>query len=737
MDEWGHQQAFRIVRPATRRYAFRSPAQKAVPMCCCRSHRDSTLFGLSRSEINHCLAGELPIRRRDWLAAAGSAAAFLCAAPALAAAKLYGTAVSYDYLSSGVLKGSQTTVRLPDGSLDVHFEFTDRGRGPKVHSTIAVDGAGLISKLHTTGYNYLRVTVDERFSAGGSTATWTNAAERETQHSASPRFYVSMDGTPEEGAILVRAALRAHNGSVELWPSGLTRVAAVTTLSVSAGARAKRVTMYEATGLDFSPVSCWLDDAGELFMAGSTWGAVIQRGWSPVLQQLIGAQNARVTELGKRIAQSLPQRAGTAIAITNVTLFDSEAGAAVPNATVILHGDKVAAVGGSEMSVPSDARRIDGTGKTLLPGLWNSHMHLDASFGPRLLAEGVTTIRDPGNAPEYIAKTKAQFESGELVGPRVIIAGLMDGTGKYTAPIGTTTATADQAIAQVREWNELGAVQIKIYSSMDPALVPVIVKEAHGLGMRVSGHIPAGMIAQDAVHDGYDEIQHVNFLFLNFMPDTKDRTQTPVRLTATAERAGTIDLQSGAVKEFIALLKAKDIVSDPTVGIFYTDAMTRTGDIASTGFGEIADWLPPQVRRTLTTGGLPMGPGLDAKYRASAKAFLDMVALLHANDIRIVAGTDDILPGFDLVHELELYAQAGIPNAQVLQTATIVPARVMRMDGTLGSLRPGKLADAIVVHGDPLANVAQLRSVGTTIKGGVMYDTRALYATAGVNAPAV
>jgi imidazolonepropionase-like amidohydrolase len=313
----------------------------------------------------------------------------------------------------------------------------------------------------------------------------------------------------------------------------------------------------------------------------------------------------------------------------------------------------------------------------------------------------------------------------------------MDGTGRYTAPIGTTTASPQEAIEQVQAWKKLGAVQIKIYSSMDPKLVPVIVAEAHRLGMRVSGHIPAGMLAQDAVHAGYDEIQHVNFLFLNFMPDTKDHTQTPLRLTATAERAGTIDLQSQPVKDFIALLKAKDIVSDPTVAVFSSDTLTRTGDIASTGLGEIADWLPVQVRRTLTTGGLPMGPGLEAKYRASAKAYLDMVMLLHSNGIRMVAGTDDLLPGLDLVRELELYSEAGIPNPRVLQLATIAPARVMQMDEQLGSLRPGKQADAILVWGDPLADMSQLRRVGTTIKGGVMYDTRALYATAGIRAPAL
>ncbi len=149
----------------------------------------------------------------------------------------------------------------------------------------------------------------------------------------------------------------------------------------------------------------------------------------------------------------------------------------MPNATVVISGEKIVAVGGPETTLPADARRIDGSGQTLLPGLWNSHMHLDASFGPRLFAEGVTTIRDPGNAPEYIAKTQAQFAAGELIGPRVIIAGLMDGTGKYTAPIGTTTARPGEAVEQVRSWKKTGAVQIKIYSSMSPQLVPVIVKK--------------------------------------------------------------------------------------------------------------------------------------------------------------------------------------------------------------------------------------------------------------------
>jgi imidazolonepropionase-like amidohydrolase len=363
-------------------------------------------------------------------------------------------------------------------------------------------------------------------------------------------------------------------------------------------------------------------------------------------------------------------------------------------------------------------------------------MHMDESYGPRLLAEGVTTVRDPGNEPKYIAKLKAQHESGELAGPRILIAGLIDGGGKYTAPIGTNATDAASARAQVRAWKELGAVQIKLYSSFDPALVPDAVAEAHALGMRVSGHIPAGMLAEDAVRQGFDEIQHVNFLFLNFMPDVAAQTQTPVRLTAPAERAGTIDLTSPPVRAFIALLKERGTVSDPTVSIFYGDAYQRNGDLASSGFAEIAEWLPPQVRRGLLSAALPVPPGKDAAFRASGDAYLKMVALLHENGIPIVAGTDDVLPGFDTIRELELYVKAGLSPAAALQAATIVPARVMKLDASLGSVEAGKIADLIIVDGNPLDDISQLRRVHTVVKGGVMYDSRALYASAGVTAPA-
>jgi imidazolonepropionase-like amidohydrolase len=703
-------------------------------MCLCAAHRHSLSFGLPRPEkVHRCGAGELPMPRRDWLKLAGAGAAALGGFPSRVAAALYGKPVRYEFVSSGVVKGSQTTVSLPDGALDVRFEFIDRGRGPKTHSRITFDKRGFITSLTTTGYSYYKMSVDERFTAGKGKAVWRNAAEREDRIATEPRYYVSIDGSPEELAALARALLRA-GGAVPLWPAGEATIKRVRTISVSSGSLTKSVTLYEIAGLDFTASTVWLAPDGSLFMSGSQWGAVVPAGWHAVLPQLFAAQDQRAADNGKLIAATLPQRVGSAIAIEGCALFDAEAGTLVPNASVLLKGDRVVAVGDGSLPVPSDARRIPGAGKTLLPGLWNMHTHMDVSFGPRLLAEGITTVRDPGNEPNYISKMQKQFESGELVGPRILIAGLLDGTGKYTAPIGITTATQAEAAEHVREWKRHGAVQVKLYSSLDPAIVPAIVKEARVQGMRVSGHIPAGMLAQDAIEAGFDEIQHVNFLFLNFMPDIKNRTQTPVRLTAAVERAGTIDLNSAEVRSFLALMKERDIVSDPTVTIFHQSAYQRPRDLASSGFGEIADWLPPQVRRGLLAGSFPVPPGKDAAYRASGDAFLKMIAMMHETGIRIVAGTDDVLVGFDTVRELELYAKAGLTPAAALQTATIVPARVMKLDDTLGSLKPGKIADAIIVHGNPLEDISQLRRVGTTIKGGVLYDARALYATAGVKA---
>ena len=192
------------------------------------------------------------------------------------------------------------------------------------------------------------------------------------------------------------------------------------------------------------------------------------------------------------------------------------------------------------------------------------------------------------------------------------------------------------------------------------------------------------MTAERAVRAGYDEIQHMNMLFLNFMFDRVPDTRTPARLTAVADGAAELDFDDPKTKDFIALLASKRITVDPTLQLFENLIVDRAGNMA-TAYAPIADRLPPTVRRGLLEGGLPVTPEKEPRYRESFAAMLRMLAELHEAGVPIVAGTDS-LGGFALMRELELYVKAGIPAPEVLQhgdarrRARGGPGRAARLD---------------------------------------------------------
>ena len=270
---------------------------------------------------------------------------------------------------------------------------------------------------------------------------------------------------------------------------------------------------------------------------------------------------------------------------------------------------------------------------------------------------------------------------------------------------------------------------LKIYSSIKPELVPVLTKYAHERGLRVSGHIPAGMRAEQAIDAGYDEIQHANMLFLNFMPDVTD-TRTPARFTEVAKRATDVDTAWQEVRDFINKLRDRRIVVDPTLAIFENMFTARQG-VVSPAYAAIADRMPPQVRRYFLTGGLPVPPGMDVQYRASFQRMVQFIGELHRSGVTIVAGTD-AMAGFTLHRELELYAKAGIPNADVLRIATLVPAQILKREHDLGTIEAGKLADFILVDGNPLQNISDIRKVSRVVKDGKVYVPAEIYGELGV-----
>ena len=648
------------------------------------------------------------------------------AVPALPA-EVPASAVLHSVLMSGNAAGTQATWRDADGKVHVFFEFNDRGRGPKIWTEITSGADGIPTSLVNTGVDYLKGPVEERFGIAGGKASWKNKAEH-GEHDAAKAFYSSMYGPPEELAALARALLAAGR-PLPLLPDGEARIERIGERRVDAGGSSLAVTQYQITGLDFSPTTIWLDAERKLFATGGMWFMVIRKGWEGARDTVLDAQrqaeNRRAAELARRLAH----RPSGDLVIHDANLFDPETVTIRPAQTIVISGERIKSVAPSTEADRRASGALDASGKTVIPGLWDMHAHVSGNDGLLNLAAGVTTVRDLANDTEELEARRARIEKGEEIGTRIVAAGFMDGPGPYQGPTKVLVSTPEEVRAAVERYASLGYPQIKMYSSIKPELVPVIIAEAHQRGMRVSGHIPAGMTAAECVKLGFDEIQHANFLALNFMPDVKE-TRTPARFTEPARRTADLDVDSPEVRAFLSLLKDRSVALDPTLSVFESMFTDRPGEVPA-GNADVFKRLPAQVRRGMLTGGLPVPEGMDGRYRQSFATMLKLVGAAYRAGIPVESGTD-ALAGFSLLRELELHVQAGIPSAEVLRAATLGAARIMRRDRDLGTVAPGRLADLAIVDGDPLKNIGDIRRVGTTIKGGVVYRSDELYQALGV-----
>jgi imidazolonepropionase-like amidohydrolase len=624
----------------------------------------------------------------------------------------------YTVLMSTNTAGSQVVTTHGDETT-VDFEYNDRGRGPKTHTVTRVDERGIPVSVVTTGNDYYKVAIEERLTTSDK-VTWKNTSD--SGEGEPGAFYASMYGPPDEVAMLVRAALKA-GGTLPLHPGGTATVRKAGEENL----HGTHVTAYEIGGLGFAPFEIWLDDDLNLFGNVSAWSSTIREGFEADVKKLIDAQDvrtrARDAERAKKLAVA-PVR----VIVVNARVFDPRTLTLSEPTTVITQGNRIASVG--QDSPYSAAEFIDAKGGVLLPGLWDMHVHITGIEGLLHIAAGVTSARDLGNDSDTVLDLKQKIDSGQLIGPRLVLAGLIDGRGPFQGPTNLLVDNEEEGKKAIDFLVGRKYEGLKIYSSIKPELVPFLTKYAHEHGLRVSGHIPAGMRAEDAVDAGYDEIQHINMLMLNFMPDVKD-TRTPARFTEPAKRGADLDLNSAEVRAFIEKLRAKGTVIDPTATAFESMFTSRVG-VPSPSYAMVMDRFPPQVRRFFLAGGLPVPEGMDERYRASFAKMLELIGALYRAGVTIVAGTDD-LAGFTLHREMELYAQAGIPPAEILRMATLLPTQILKREKDLGTIEPGKLADFIIVDGDPTKNISDIRKVVRVVKDGKVYDPKAIYRELGVN----
>ena len=625
--------------------------------------------------------------------------------------------------------GTQTVQIDPGGAVGAEYSFNDRGRGDHIIATWKLDAAGVPIEYEGRGNDYMKAPIEEHFEIKDGKASWKNRSEKGEQAAANNKaFYLPMNGPPEFTGVLARALLKAPNRKLALLAAGEASIEEAGKTKTAKG----ELTEYRITGLGFIPQSIWLDHDGGTAASISSWFSVVSAQSEAAMAQLQTAQQETDGAWSRRVAHETAHIPKGDLVIRNARLFDPRDLSVTPGSSVLVRGDRIVRVGlDGDIKPSANAEIIDARGRFLMPGLWDNHQHFsDSGDGALDLANGVTSARDMANDTDTFLQRVARYDDGSELGPRVLKAGIIDGTGELAGPTRMRVDTAEQAIQDVDWYADHGYVQMKIYSSIKPELVPIIADRAHARGMRVSGHVPAFMSARQFVEGGADEIQHLNFIELNFLfPEVKE-TRNRDRFIKVAERAREFTPEKPEVREFISFLKNHHTVLDPTMNVF--EALFCGDPSAVTpGLEDIVPRFPAQVRRAMLSGALEVPADKAAAYREAFPAMLRLLKALYDAGVTIIPGTD-ALSGYTLHYELELYVRAGIPAPEVLRMATLTPALVMGVNKDRGVIAAGKLADMVLVDGDPAQNIRDIRNITTVLKGGKVYDPVAIEKALGI-----
>jgi imidazolonepropionase-like amidohydrolase len=413
------------------------------------------------------------------------------------------------------------------------------------------------------------------------------------------------------------------------------------------------------------------------------------------------------------IGRSVPPERQGSFAIMGARLVDATGAAPVEDSVVIVRDGRITTVGSrGTFAVPKGMPIVDAKGQTLLPGLWEMHIHASGvEFGPALLAAGITTARDCGGEFDFLVAARDAVEKRGAVGPRLLLAGLVD-SGGLKAFGHVTADTVEEGRAVVDRYHAAGFEQIKLYTFLKPEVVKAIATEAHRLGMTVTGHVPQALNAFEGVEAGMDQINHLNYVSSMMRPAGGGR--------------GAIDVNSDAALRAIQFFRDHQTVVDPTAGWGEMAAHSKEVDVGSFEPG-IAK--APFVLETKFRG---MGATTTAdQMRTRTAQTLAVIGALHKAGVIIVPGSDTGLVGYGLHRELELYVEAGMTPLEAIQSATIVSARAMKLDRDSGSIEVGKRADMILVDGDPLTNIGDLRKVSRVIVKGRVFDPAKLWQSVG------
>ena len=617
----------------------------------------------------------------------------------------------------------------------IDFKFTDRGSAVPLTTTFRGAQDLTPQAFEIKGRTARSVEIDEAVNIdGGKMHFRTRDKQSDAALPALPFFTIAGYAPATMQMLMVRYwATHGSPAQLATLPSGTVKVEPrgqdTIHITTNGGAKDEKLDRYTVEGLIWGRETLWFDASRNLVAEVSTDAEfdhfeAIRDGYESALGDFVGRAGADGMSALAEISKGISGSRAPTLAIVGGTLIDGTGAAAVPDAAVVVHNGRIVAAGPrSKVKIPKHATVVDAKGKTILPGLWDMHAHFEqVEWGPIYLAAGVTTVRDCGNEFEFITAVRDAVAQGRGLGPRLLLAGVVDGSSTYTIGV-ERVDTPEQARMWTDRYHAAGFQQMKIYSSVKLEELKGVADEAHRLGMTVTGHIPEGLNAYQAIEAGQDQINHVGYVAdVMHAPFPAEMSRLD-RMKAMAN----LDLDSADAHKALAFLKEHHTVVDPTIALseFFTATTAKPPASFEPGVNKVA----PELAEQLTDVGPPT-----ERSEIGEKVFekeLAIVGALHRAGIPVVAGTDQTVPGHSLHREIELYVQAGFTPMEAIQAATIVSARAMGIDKESGTIEKGKRGDLILVNGNPLEDIHKIRNVEYVITNGTMFHTAELWQSVG------
>ena len=612
----------------------------------------------------------------------------------------------------------------------VDFDIKNNGRGPTIAEAIRTGPDGLPVDWSIKGATTFGSKVEERFHQSKGHAEWLDSTGKGQTKIAAPGLYVTQAGSPWAEHIYAHALLKAPGMTLSTLPGGTLKLEAGESFSVTGEGGPLTVTRYELSGIDLTPETMLLDANGDLFASVSSNAIIVRKGYEGEEKRLRDMAAVWSKQRFVGIEKDVAHHYAGPVRIRNVRIFDPKTSALTAPMTVVVNGRQIAAVEPLDSPATPGETTIDGAGGTLVAGMYEMHAHIDQDIALLNLMAGITTLRDMGNDNAVLDKLVQRLDAGEIGGPHVIRSGFIEGKSPFSANNGFVVDSQDKAIDAVRWYGARGFWQIKIYNSMNPAWVPAMVTEAHALGMRVAGHVPAFSNADAMITAGYDEMTHINQFMLGWVIKPEEDTRTLFRLTAL-KRLPDLDLKSDKVQHTIQLMVDGKKAIDPTLGIHEQLTQNRDGQVPP-GAVDYIDHMPIGYRRDAMKAWVDTSaPGDDKAYRGAFDKIIDTVRQLHDRGVFIVFGTDTG-GSFTYHRELELYQRAGFTAPEILKRATYDSAKYTGQDQTMGSIEKGKLADFFLVPGDPTKDLKAIKTISMVVKDGTFYYPTEVYPKFGI-----